>query len=95
MKPSTCTVHFYDFSGRAGFKQASLMTGRHNWLTGMQYEVITPSAPWGLPSDEVLLSERFKAAGYKTHMVGDAGMPARHVYHDEKGCTVVWMGGLQ
>lgn len=35
----------------------------------MHFEAIEDSAPWGLPLDEVTLAERFKAAGYATHMV--------------------------
>lgn len=46
------------------------MTGRDTFRTGMQFEVVEDSAPWGLPLDEVTLAERFKAAGYSTHMVG-------------------------
>lgn len=49
--------------------QASLMTGRDTFRTGMQFEVVEDSAPWGLPLEEVTLAERFKVAGYSTHMV--------------------------
>ena len=44
------------------------MTGRDTFRTGMQFEVIEDSAPWGLPLGEATLAERFKAAGYSTHM---------------------------
>ena len=53
-----------------GMKQkASIMTGRDTFRTGMQYEELTNLMPWGLPLDEVTLAERFKYAGYNTHMV--------------------------
>ena len=45
------------------------MSGRDTFLTGMQYEVVEDAAPWGLPLEEATLAERFKAAGYATHMV--------------------------
>lgn len=45
------------------------MTGRDTFRTGMQYEVVEDSGAWGLPLEEVRLAERFKAAGYSTHMV--------------------------
>lgn len=45
------------------------MTGRDSFLTGMQYSIVEYSAPWGLPFEEVTLADRFKAAGYSTHMV--------------------------
>lgn len=50
-------------------RQSSLMTGRDTFRTGMQFEVVEDSAPWGLPLDEVTLAQRFKTAGYATHMV--------------------------
>ncbi|CAM9661862.1 unnamed protein product [Ectocarpus sp. 12 AP-2014] len=50
--------------------RASLMTGRDTFRTGMQYEVVEDSGAWGLPLEEVTLAERFKAAGYSTHMTG-------------------------
>lgn len=45
------------------------MTGRDSFRTGMQYGIVDYSAPWGLPFEEVTLADRFKAAGYSTHMV--------------------------
>lgn len=45
------------------------MTGRDTFLMGMQFEELTDFAPWGVPLEEATLAERFKAAGYATHMV--------------------------
>ncbi|CBJ27859.1 Formylglycine-dependent sulfatase, C-terminal fragment Formylglycine-dependent sulfatase, N-terminal [Ectocarpus siliculosus] len=50
--------------------RASLMTGRDSFRTGMQHGIVDYSAPWGLPFEEVTLADRFKAAGYSTHMTG-------------------------
>lgn len=46
------------------------MTGRDTFRTGMQYEETQSYQPWGLPLNEATLAQRFKAAGYSTHMVG-------------------------
>lgn len=45
------------------------MTGRDTFLMGMQFEEISDFAPWGVPLEEATLAERFKAAGYATHIV--------------------------
>lgn len=45
------------------------MTGRDSFRTGMQHGIVDCSATWGLPFEEVTLADRFKAAGYSTHMV--------------------------
>lgn len=45
------------------------MTGRYTFRYGMQYGELDNTMPWGLPLNEVTLAERFKAAGYATHMV--------------------------
>ncbi|CAM9964603.1 unnamed protein product, partial [Phaeothamnion confervicola] len=50
--------------------RASLLTGRYVFRYGMQYNVVQPTAPWGLPLGEKLMPEYFKDAGYATHMVG-------------------------
>ncbi|CAM9651393.1 unnamed protein product, partial [Discosporangium mesarthrocarpum] len=50
--------------------RAALMTGRHTHRYGMQLKYIMNPAPWGLPLDEVTVANRFKGAGYQTHMVG-------------------------
>lgn len=59
-------------------KQAALMTGRYTFLTGMQFGEIQSSHKWGLPLEEVTLGDRFKAAGYATHMVSGAKMLLKH-----------------
>lgn len=50
--------------------RASLMTGRYVVRYGLQYNVIQPGAPWGLPLQEKIMPEYMKDAGYETHMVG-------------------------
>ena len=45
------------------------MTGRDSFRTGMQFEELDNFMPWGVPLDEVTLADRFKYAGYSTHMV--------------------------
>ncbi|CAM9439259.1 unnamed protein product [Discosporangium mesarthrocarpum] len=50
--------------------RASLLTGRHPYRYGMQLSFISPEAPWGLPLDEITMANRYKDAGYDTHMVG-------------------------
>lgn len=49
------------------------MTGRDSFLTGMQFQELSGPEPWGLPLDEATLGNRFQAAGYATHMVGEGG----------------------
>ncbi|CAM9370429.1 unnamed protein product [Ectocarpus sp. 12 AP-2014] len=50
--------------------RAALMTGRYPVRYGLQYNVIQPGAPWGLPLTEKLLPEYMNEAGYESHMVG-------------------------
>ncbi|CAN0190725.1 unnamed protein product, partial [Laminaria digitata] len=50
--------------------RAALMTGRYPIRYGMQYGVIVPGAPWGLPLSEKVLPEYMNEAGYDSHMVG-------------------------
>ncbi|CAM9407888.1 unnamed protein product [Pylaiella littoralis] len=50
--------------------RASLMTGRYVVRYGMQYGLIEPGAPWGVPLTEKLFPEYMKDAGYETHIVG-------------------------
>ncbi|CAM9346631.1 unnamed protein product, partial [Laminaria digitata] len=67
--------------------RASVMTGRDSFRTGMQFEELDNFMPWGLPLDEVTLAERFKHAGYNTHMVGkwNLGMFAEDYYPFNRG----------
>jgi arylsulfatase A-like enzyme len=50
---------------RAGF-----MTGRSSMRTGVMYTVIRPWSSYGLPTDEHILPQTFKAAGYQTAILG-------------------------
>ncbi|CAM9233994.1 unnamed protein product, partial [Ectocarpus sp. 6 AP-2014] len=50
--------------------RASIMTGRYPVRYGMQYSVIMPGSPWGLPTSEKILPEYMNEAGYESHMVG-------------------------
>lgn len=45
------------------------MTGRDSFRTGMQFEELTNFMPWAVPLEEATLADRFKYAGYNTHMV--------------------------
>eukprot|EP00904_Undaria_pinnatifida_P000649 jgi/Undpi1/10585/HiC_scaffold_29.g13035.m1 len=79
--------------------RASLMTGRDTFRTGMQYEVVEDAAPWGLPLEETTLAERFKAAGYATHMSGKwhLGMFSEGHYPFNRGFDTFlgYMGGAE
>ena len=50
--------------------RAAMLTGRYPSHTGIGPDVDLEPSPYGLPSDETLLPERLKAAGYATHLVG-------------------------
>jgi arylsulfatase A-like enzyme len=50
--------------------RAALMTGRYPLRYGLQTGVILASDTYGLPTDEWLLSQALKAAGYTTAIVG-------------------------
>ncbi len=50
--------------------RAALMTGRYPFRYGLQTLVIPTPAKYGLPTDERLLPEALKEAGYRTVMVG-------------------------
>jgi len=50
--------------------RAALMTGRYPFRTGMQSAVIPSAGKYGLDTDEYLLPQALKAAGYRTLMVG-------------------------
>ncbi|CAM9643557.1 unnamed protein product, partial [Hapterophycus canaliculatus] len=50
--------------------RASIMTGRYPLRYGMQYGVLMPGAPWGLPLSEKILPQYLNEAGYESHMVG-------------------------
>ena len=49
---------------------AALMTGRYPFRYGLQTAVIPTPSKYGLPTDEWLLPQALKEAGYKTAMVG-------------------------
>ena len=50
--------------------RAALMTGRYPFRYGLQTLVIPTPAKYGLPTDERLLPQALKEAGYRTVMVG-------------------------
>jgi len=50
--------------------RAALMTGRSPVRMGLIYSVIRPWSPYGLPREERLMPETFRALGYQTAMVG-------------------------
>jgi arylsulfatase A-like enzyme len=50
--------------------RAALMTGRYPFRYGLQTLVIPTPGKYGLPTDEWLLPQALKGAGYKTAMVG-------------------------
>lgn len=50
--------------------RAAFLTGKDPMNTGMQHYVIPNGEPWGLPLEETLMPEVFRANGYKTHLVG-------------------------
>lgn len=50
--------------------RAALMTGRYPFRYGLQTAVIASNHTYGLPTDEWLLPQALKEAGYKTAIVG-------------------------
>ena len=50
--------------------RAALMTGRYPFRYGLQTAVISASHEYGLPTDEWLLPQALKAAGYNTAIIG-------------------------
>ena len=50
--------------------RAALMTGRYPFRYGLQTAVIPTRATYGLPTDEWLLPQALKDAGYKTAIIG-------------------------
>ncbi len=50
--------------------RAALMTGRFPMRYGMQTFVITPGQRYGVPTDERMLAQELKEAGYGTYAVG-------------------------
>jgi arylsulfatase A-like enzyme len=51
--------------------RAALMTGRYPFRYGLQTAVIPSSHTWGLPTDEWLLPQALKDAGYETAIAQD------------------------
>ena len=51
--------------------RACLMTGRYPLRYGLQTLVIPSGHTYGLPTDEWLLPQALKEAGYKTAIIGD------------------------
>lgn len=50
--------------------RSAFMTGIYPIHNGMQHDVISPRAPWGLPLSNTLMPGYLKIAGYVTHAVG-------------------------
>ena len=50
--------------------RACLMTGRYPFRYGLQTAVIPSRHPYGLPTDEWLLPQALKEAGYQTAIIG-------------------------
>lgn len=50
--------------------RAALLTGRYPWRYGLQTAGILRHATWGLPTDERVLPQALKTAGYRTALVG-------------------------
>ena len=50
--------------------RGTILTGRYPSHTGIGPNVIRPTHPYAMPKREVLIAEKFKQAGYSTHIVG-------------------------
>lgn len=50
--------------------RSALLSGKYPFRTGMQHDVIQPSAPWGLPLKHTILPSYMQDLGYSCHMVG-------------------------
>ena len=51
--------------------RAALLTGRYPMRYGLQTLSLSPSSPYGLPTDERTLAQALKASGYRTAFVGN------------------------
>ena len=61
--------------------RAGLMTARSPMRTGIIYSVIRPWANYGLPLDEHIMPQSFKAAGYQTAAIGKWHLGHENVRH--------------
>nr|XP_002125106.3 arylsulfatase B-like [Ciona intestinalis] len=50
--------------------RGQLLTGRYQIHTGLAHGIIRAAQPYGLPLDNILLSQQLRQCGYKTNMVG-------------------------
>lgn len=50
--------------------RAALLTGRSPMRYGLAYSVVRPWSPYGLPLDEHIMPQTFKALGYQTAILG-------------------------
>ena len=62
-------THFHSFP-LCSPTRAALMTGRSPMRCGVAYHVIRPWLSYGLPLEEHILPQTFKAAGYQTAITG-------------------------
>src|SRR5678815_1937126 len=78
--------------------RAALLTGRYAVRTGV-YNVVRPSAPWGLPLAERMLPQALREAGYETAICGkwhlgefeEAYRPTRRGFDHQYG---QWFGAI-
>ena len=50
--------------------RTAFMTGKYPNRLGMSHFVVVSDEPWSLPLDQKLISQYFKEAGYRTHLIG-------------------------
>jgi arylsulfatase A-like enzyme len=71
--------------------RAALMTGRYPFRYGLQTLVIPTPGKYGLPTDEWLLPQALKEAGYRTAMVAMAPGHADRTYWPRSAGSITTM----
>ncbi|MFB3827361.1 MAG: arylsulfatase [Bryobacteraceae bacterium] len=61
--------------------RSALMTGRSPMRFGLAYSVVRPWSPYGLPVDEHIMPQTFRAAGYQTAAFGKWHLGHAHRSH--------------